>query len=365
MKGYVVTIDSLNQGTDIARALRNAEAQQPPPDYIVMISDGNYSVGQNPLYIRNSGLIPVFTIGIGDTAEPFDIKITRLQAPKIAYQNKQIELRASVMVTGVDSVGLNLKLSKDDKLIAQKKLFAGKPGREYHAVFDQIPQLPGSETYQITADPMPGERNMQNNRAIAEVRVLKEKLGVAILSARADYDFKFLKLLLGSQKDLKVFPVVDIGKRSGAVLNPDSIDVVIWNQIQDTKEIPLLSGNVDLSKYPALLLVSGRPDNRMTGFMSKYVAVQPLSFSGRDIRLQVRETSAGSRFAPINVLQNTQLNTRFWQVAPPIDYNYEHVVLKSGTTVLLETTNSSGGGAGTQPVMISGSAAGKKNILLL
>ncbi len=359
------SVDSSNTGTDIARALTLAEKNRPVPDALILISDGNYSVGRNPLHRGMNSRIPVYTIGIGDTTEAIDILITDMQSQKVVFQNKPASITANVMAIGIDSTMLNLELRLHETIVAKKELLINHPNQEYPVSFDITPGIPGRLVYELHVRPVNGEKNVQNNRALVQMQVLKEKLGIALLTAGADNDFKFIKLLLETHEDLKVFPVVNIGKIIGPNLRADSIDIVVWNQIPPEPEKNRIINGLNVSGYPSLLIVSDRINAQGMTFLKNYLPVSSVSYLGRVIRTQVRLTENGYKFSPVNIHDSREVNIRFWQTAPPIEYMFGKVNTIADINVILETTSSPGQPNDKLPVLLTGSMRGTKNALLL
>ena len=54
---------------------------------MVLISDGIYNKGSNPVYASKNTRFPVFTVGLGDTVTKKDLKISNIRTNSIAYLN--------------------------------------------------------------------------------------------------------------------------------------------------------------------------------------------------------------------------------------------------------------------------------------
>jgi hypothetical protein len=75
--------------TDIAEALKSIKQTSASSNLqaVVLITDGNSTVGMNPLYEAEELGVPVFTIGVGDTSEQKDILIRKVLTNEITYNN--------------------------------------------------------------------------------------------------------------------------------------------------------------------------------------------------------------------------------------------------------------------------------------
>ncbi|MEJ2629264.1 MAG: VWA domain-containing protein, partial [bacterium] len=98
-------LDSLlfqGRGTDIAQALIavTEEKYKNPPRALLLISDGNYTIGDNPIRIAHQLQIPVYTVAIGDTREKSDILITQVLTNDITYKDNITPCAVSIQGSG-------------------------------------------------------------------------------------------------------------------------------------------------------------------------------------------------------------------------------------------------------------------------
>ncbi|CUS83712.1 von Willebrand factor type A domain [Candidatus Kryptonium thompsonii] len=84
------TSDSLSFAggvTDIGGALRKIQgiATQENIKSIVLVSDGVYNAGENPIYIAEKLGLPIFTIGVGDSNIQRDLKVVDVLTNEVSY----------------------------------------------------------------------------------------------------------------------------------------------------------------------------------------------------------------------------------------------------------------------------------------
>ncbi|MBM3265416.1 MAG: VWA domain-containing protein, partial [candidate division Zixibacteria bacterium] len=96
------SIAPLNAATDIGGALDLAKSRSLTDRLagVILLTDGNTTVGRDPLRVAASLEIPVFTIGIGDTLELRDIALTDHRANDIAYVDSRIPVEATLRSQG-------------------------------------------------------------------------------------------------------------------------------------------------------------------------------------------------------------------------------------------------------------------------
>ena len=64
---------------------------------VVLISDGIYNAGINPIYKAKNLSYPVYTIGVGDTSIYKDLSISRIQHNEIAFLKNKFPLEISII----------------------------------------------------------------------------------------------------------------------------------------------------------------------------------------------------------------------------------------------------------------------------
>ena len=100
-----VTADSLSftgVETDIGRALQqvyDAETQQ-NLRAVVLVTDGVFTAGKNPLYAAQALGVPVHVVAVGDSTEKKDILVGRVLANNIAYLESTLPVDVTVRSAG-------------------------------------------------------------------------------------------------------------------------------------------------------------------------------------------------------------------------------------------------------------------------
>jgi hypothetical protein len=76
--------------TDISQALRwaNARSREENIRAVVMVTDGNFTTGNNPLYDAEQMGLPLYIVGVGDTTEPKDIAVQPIVTNEYGYVGK-------------------------------------------------------------------------------------------------------------------------------------------------------------------------------------------------------------------------------------------------------------------------------------
>ena len=103
--GAGVRTDSLfrfrDGATDISAALSQASEAFGGQNLgaVILSTDGRFNQGVHPLYQPLSLHSPLYTVSIGDTALPKDLKIPQVYAPRTVAKDAQVEVRADLVAT--------------------------------------------------------------------------------------------------------------------------------------------------------------------------------------------------------------------------------------------------------------------------
>lgn len=179
--------------TDIASALGNLrELSLPHLQAILLLSDGDYNDGANPLYEAERSPVPLFTVGIGDSSEQKDIAIEKVLTNSIAYVQSSVPADATIRVSGFGNERTMATLMEDGKQIAQQLLSFGNSNgsgtAEYTVHFSFAPQAPGVKKYTLRVAPLPGEVTEKNNTRSFFVKVLKNKMQATVIASAPSAD---------------------------------------------------------------------------------------------------------------------------------------------------------------------------------
>ena len=204
-------VDSLHfngTSTNIAGALRSLGRNSPPTmKAVLLVTDGNYNAGENPLYESERFGVPVYTVGIGDSLEQKDVLVQKILTNSVAYMNSDVPLDATIKVTGFEDRKLAVVLTEEGKEIDRQfvQVPAAQSGAtgQYPAHFSFKPSSVGVKKYTVNVSALEGELTKKNNSKSALVRVLNNKMRVAVIAGAPSADVSAIL------QTLKMDPNVD------------------------------------------------------------------------------------------------------------------------------------------------------------
>src|SRR4030095_9290294 len=121
--------------------------------------------------------IPVFTVGVGNTARPVDAELTRINMPRRVLGGSRVHIEAVVGLSGVGATKVLLGVREDGRAIKTEEF--NLRGNDTQAVnLEIIPSTAGFRRYTVEITPLDGEVTIENNKQEAMVEVIEGPLRI-------------------------------------------------------------------------------------------------------------------------------------------------------------------------------------------
>lgn len=196
------------QATDIGRALREAVETLGGATVagLVLLSDGAINQGDPPAAVAAYAAardIPVYAVGIGDPADPINVRVLACEAPPVAFIKDPFEItaRLSGHVPGGATIEVALYETAADAGQPQRRLQAQQvhlpeDGEPLEVKFAQAVDKPGRHQYRVQAAVLPSEVLSEDNAAAVAVNVLDNKLRVLLVAGSPSWHYRYVSRLL-------------------------------------------------------------------------------------------------------------------------------------------------------------------------
>jgi hypothetical protein len=154
----------------------------------VLVSDGIFNQGSNPIYALNKKSAPVYTIGVGDTTQRKDAIIRKVVAPSQVYAENDFELLLDLKAFYCNNEQLRIELREGENLLHSGTLNVA--GNNYFNTQKVLlnKATEGIHTYEISIAPLSKEASYSNNKAMVQVNVLRSKQKILLLFLNAHPD---------------------------------------------------------------------------------------------------------------------------------------------------------------------------------
>lgn len=311
---------------------------------VVLVSDGNSTTSVSPLYdVLNLG-VPLYTIGVGDTAVQRDIAVQKIRTNEVCYAYSRVPLYVTLRCTGYNDGRVTLQLKSDSGIVATETVTIRDNEEIYHVPMYYKPTREGMNTYEVTVSSLPGEITLQNNCSSFSVRVLRSKRSIILVAGSPSPDVAFFRRSLEQDTLLTVHLIVQ--RSNGTVspqLKPETIteaDCIVFigypTSITSMEQLRMLKSQLATVPKPVLWI------------MSRTVAYDKLQELLQFLPLDVQSTTSselqvfpsipqGMELHPIVKLKNEQDPRQVWDELPPYFTAPLTVTVKNGASVLAES----------------------------
>ncbi|MBN1560762.1 hypothetical protein JW998_10965 [candidate division KSB1 bacterium] len=194
------SLDFLGDVTNISKSLELIVARHATENLtnILLISDGSYNEGGNPLRYAEELGVPVHTIGIGSSDPVIDLAITAVDAHPFTYVNQSTPVQVTIRNTGFDKLSVPLELRQEDVLRETVQLPASPAEKTVTMSF--TPTKVGRAKVELNVPQQVGEHLVDNNSRTVYIDVFKEKLQILLIAGAVTPDISFIKTILQNDR---------------------------------------------------------------------------------------------------------------------------------------------------------------------
>jgi len=200
------SLDFLGNSTDISAGIKEIKKllNEKNIQSLLIISDGEYNTGQNPIYQAELFGKEINTIGIGDSIEQKDISITKILTNNIVYKDSKVPVNVVLRNSGYKNETVTLSLQYEGTIIETKDIKLQSGSAEYNVDFTFEPKEDGIKKYTVSVTSLQDEVTNKNNKKSFYIKVLPNKMKVTIIAGAPSHDVSFIKNALLSDENISV-----------------------------------------------------------------------------------------------------------------------------------------------------------------
>ena len=268
-------VDFSGKYTDISGALNAIFARFYNQNLgaVVLISDGIYNRGYSPKNLPNLGIVPLYTVLLGDTSTHKDLKVVTLLTNAFVYQGNSFPLQVEVKALKLKGKSSVLKIFFDGRLVQSRPISINSDDFSQKFNFYIPTSDAGKKIVKVTLEPVKGEFNLVNNSRSTVIQVIKNKQKILILSHFPHPDIAALRRSL---EHVQVFQVEQffIDKFNGDM---NAYNLIILDQMPQigAQDNAVLTKIANLQK-PVLFVCGSKCDYRRLSDLVPGIKVQPV-----------------------------------------------------------------------------------------
>jgi hypothetical protein len=194
---------------------------------LVIISDGIYNVGNNPIYESKKLKIPIYCIGVGDSTIHRDYSIKRVKFNKNVFINNEFPIEVSVRAKRMANTSSKLFLYNNGKLIVSKDIDFKSENELQKHLFIITAKEAGLQSYKVVINSFDGEHNLINNSKSINIEVLGSKKKVLLLYSTPHPDVSAIKQIFQNTDEYELV----LKQFDNSSFNLKDYNLVIFNQL--------------------------------------------------------------------------------------------------------------------------------------
>lgn len=219
---------------------------------LILIGDGIYNQGQNPVNFASGLRFPVYSIGVGDTTLQADAAIRSVKTNKVAFLKNKFPVEIELKFSKLKNRIAYIEIENNKKQIYSKTIsIASDDEFKLEFVNPEANEI-GLQHYIIKIRPFNEEANIKNNVYEFVIQVLENKQKILMLSDGPHPDLGALRSSISELQNYETELITgnDV---------PDSLkkySLIILNQLPSIKNVASkLLSRIGESRIPVLFLI--------------------------------------------------------------------------------------------------------------
>jgi hypothetical protein len=344
------TVVADGAGTDLRAAVEQAMRRENDdgPDAVVLLSDGREVASVGAAGSLLSLPTPLHAIAVAPSRPSPDLAIVRVDVPAVAFVGEAVPVRVEVRGSGFGNVAASVGVTLESD--ARTRGVALGDGQVQSIEIPLQVRAAGVARVTIELVAREGEATDRNNRVERWIKVIPQRLHVAIVSGSPRWDVQYLRSLLERTPWIRL---AERSVRAGetAALPPESLasaDLIVLADVApdalDASTRRAIRARV-IDDGAGLLLLAGDLDplrrwarDDELAWALPYDAGEGVAhrvWPGEDPRFRVVPQAGGFEAGPLRLAGDADESRRRWYALPAVYRLLEFPPLKPGANVLL------------------------------
>ena len=190
------SVEPDGQGTRLHQSLRDVSDRFEGENLsaLVLISDGVDTEEQ--LIRRALPKVPVYTVGVGDTAAPEDVRIKDISYSSIVRIPSRATIRTALHYAGRQQKNVQLRLVEDGEVLYEKNVTMSSINRDIvEDISVEFPEV-GRRQFELSLSVQGYDAEEENNRRDIVIEAEKAEARALIVDLRPDWELHFLTGLI-------------------------------------------------------------------------------------------------------------------------------------------------------------------------
>ncbi|HVZ41474.1 MAG TPA: hypothetical protein VHI13_19490 [Candidatus Kapabacteria bacterium] len=289
---------------------------------IVLLTDGRYNAGANPMQAAEALGIPVFAVGMGDSMPPRDLSVQEIFTNEVTYVGSELPVDVRVKSAGFDGGNATVTLRDDNGIVATRQVELAAGSNSYTANFIYKAKAEGIARLRAEISTAPGELTTKNNNRSVYVRIKSNKRRYVLVAGGPNPDVAFIRRLLDANPDVEVKSFIGRsgsefleGKLdAGAFHDAEGVILIDFPTSESSEEsIRMIKTSVQTSTIPLFVVMGSHTDVARLRTLESLLPVTFGPSSGSEMEAFAELTAAGGTSPVTHVRRMDE-----WKNLPPV-----------------------------------------------
>lgn len=336
---------------------------------ILLVTDGAFNDGANPLYDAEKLGKPIYTIGIGDSVEPRDLSVKSIITNDVTYLNSILPVNVDVSYAGLESNPVTAILYDNTLPVDTVRFDIESEKGSRSLLFDFKPKEAGTRKISLKLSELDGEISYLNNTSFTYIDVIENKRRIALFAGSPSPDLSFLKKEIIKNEGVELNEFI---QREGATFYNEPTRAALQQaEMLILIDFPNRYTPDDAINLIAQRLIDGTPVLFIAGFETDYQKLKSLE---THLPFVVSSSTPREYYAAMNIKQDALVSSvlrvegndndaNLWNALPPIFRTETFVSAKPESNVL--STVVVNGVELSEPLIISRNFQTRKSLAVL
>jgi len=256
---------------------------------VILVGDGIYNQGKNPVNLINKISFPIYTVGLGDTTRIVDARIQDIQVNRTSFSGNRFPVEVDANFTKLKGKPLKLSIVQNNTELASTIVTPPNNNYFFSKQFILEAGKPGLKHYTVKIETTKNERNTKNNSNGFVINILENKQKILILSDGVHPDIGAIKNTLDLQKTYEV----SVFTEEPYPANLTNFNLLILNQLPTQgKSVAKIIKTATTNRLPILFIVGNRTFLPQLNLLTQGVTITPLAGTGEEAQATINPTFA-------------------------------------------------------------------------
>jgi len=187
----------------------------------VIISDGIYNEGLNPLNLANEQKVPFYTVGVGDTSVVKDLMVKQVFSNSITFLGSKFPVKVELKAEKLNGKSSVLEVVNNGIVVFSKQIVINSDSYYEEHDFTLLADKAGYQSFLVRVKQIEGETYLANNISQFFIEVLDARKKIALVSNFPHPDIGSIQNALAS------FDNLEVKVQIGDYVSAEMVDLVI------------------------------------------------------------------------------------------------------------------------------------------